>query len=378
MDTLIELIEPDPGPLVLAFGAAGAGDRRVVGGKAASLAELVGAGFRVPAGCAVTTAAFELAMGAADPGGSIPAEVAALDAGDHARLAEVTAAIRARVVAAPLPGALRAAIAAGYRATSGGAGAAGGGGGPVAVRSSATAEDSADASFAGLQETFLWVTGEGEVLDRVRHCWASLYSAESVAYRLRRGLPEDGMAMAVVVQRMVDARCSGVMFTRSPATGDRSVVAIEASWGLGSAVVSGEVTPDAWVVSKVTGEIVKRKVARKLCLHRPDPEGQGVVGDEVPERLRDLPCLSDSEVLALAELGRRVERHYGSPQDIEWAIERDAGPGDPPFLLQSRPETVWSGRPAAPLAAPRRRPFDHVLRGLGQGGASRSGGGERA
>jgi pyruvate,water dikinase len=374
-------------PLVVAFGAEGAGDRRVVGGKAASLGELVAAGFRVPAGCVVTTAAFELAMAAADPDGSIPAGIAALDPADTARLAEVTAAIRARVLAAPLPAALTAAIAAGYRstfeATAGAFGgiAEGAGGGDrtaVAVRSSATAEDGADASFAGLQETYLWVTDPADVLDRVRRCWASLYSAESVAYRLRRGLPEDGMAMAVVIQRMVDASCSGVMFTRSPATGDRSVIAIEGSWGLGSAVVGGVVTPDAWTVSKVTGEILKRQVAGKLRCHRPDPAGRGVVEEAVPERLRDQPCLTDEEVLALAEVGRRVERHYGSPQDVEWALRRDAAPGEAPFLLQSRPETVWSGRLAAPVAAPQPRAFDHVLRVLGSGGSARSGGGEPA
>jgi pyruvate,water dikinase len=140
----------------------------------------------------------------------------------------------------------------------------------VAVRSSATSEDAKDASFAGLQDTYLWVRGTDEVLRMVRSCWASLYSVESVSYRRQRGMDERGVAMAVVVQTMVDARTAGVMFTRSPTTGDRSVVAIEAAWGLGSAVVGGEVTPDRWVVGKITGEISVRDIStRRSGTRRP-------------------------------------------------------------------------------------------------------------
>ena len=130
---------------------------------------------------------------------------------------------------------------------------------PVAVRSSATSEDSEEASFAGLQDTYLWQKGEAQLLDAVRRCWASLYNPESVAYRLRLDIPEDDLAMAVVVQTMVNSRCSGVMFTRSPTTGDKSVITIEGSWGLGSSIVSGEVTPDKFVVNKITSEISGKK-----------------------------------------------------------------------------------------------------------------------
>lgn len=356
-------------PLVRPIAGLGSGDRPVAGGKAASLGELLRAGVEVPAGCVVTTAAFERAMLAIDPGRSIAGLVSALDADDHAGVRAVTAGIRERVATAPLPGDLGAAILAGYRAL--------GADVPVAVRSSATGEDAADASFAGLQDTFLWVRGADEVLDRVRRCWASLYSVESVTYRLRRGLEEGAMAMGVVIQRMVDARCSGVAFTRSPTTGDRSVITIEASWGLGSVVVSGEVTPDTWVVNKVTGEILRRRVSSKLRLHRPDPAGLGVVDEEVPADLREVPCLSDEEVRALARVARRVERHYGSPQDIEWAMAREvAGPGGL-LLLQSRPETVWSKRASAPLATPLARDFDHVIGLLGTPGSVERGGGGR-
>jgi pyruvate,water dikinase len=395
-------------PLVRSIAGLGAGDRPLVGGKAASLGELAAAGVRVPSGFVVTTVAFERAMAAFDPGRSVAREVAGLDPDDHDAVVRVTAGVRERVRSAPPPGELAAAIAAAYDALgredavadgelqlAGGPDGVGEGGPaapaggaprdarppagdaavPVAVRSSATAEDSAEASFAGLQDTYLWVRGGDAVVDRVRACWASLYSVESVSYRLRRGLAEEAMAMAVVVQRMVDARCSGVMFTRSPTTGDRSVVAIEASWGLGSAVVSGLVTPDTYVVNKVTGELLERTVASKRRQHRPDPAGQGVVEEEVPEELRGRPCLSDEEVGALLRAARRVEEHYGSSQDVEWAIGREPGGGL--FLLQSRPETVWSSRAPEPVATPKARAFDHVVALLGSTDAGKKGGGAR-
>jgi pyruvate,water dikinase len=166
--------------------------------------------------------------------------------------------------------------------------------------------------------------------------------------------------MAVVVQRMVDPRCAGVMFTRSPLTGDRSVVAIEAAWGLGSALVSGDVTPDSFVVNKVTGEVVKRVVATKLRRHRLDPAGTGVRDEEVPVDLRDACCLSADELTALVAVGKRIEEHYRAPQDIEWAVA-----GETIFVLQSRPETVWAQRDAEPVAPPRARAFDHILDALG-------------
>ncbi|HKT05324.1 MAG TPA: PEP/pyruvate-binding domain-containing protein [Rugosimonospora sp.] len=330
-------------------------DTALVGGKAASLGELVAAGTAVPPGFAVTTAAFRDALSTLDQ-----SSVDGLDPGDVAALARVTAGIRAEIERAPLPEPLCDAILAAYASLRGAA--VGPALGPaVAVRSSATAEDSADASFAGLQDTYLWVRGAAALLAHVRRCWASLYSAESVSYRLRRGIPERDLAMGVVVQRMVDARCAGVMFTRSPLSGDRSVVAVEACLGLGSALVSGEVTPDRFVVSKVTGEILTRSVAAKPVRHRMDPRGTGVVAEEVPEPERSACALTDAEVTALVAAAKRIERHYGTPQDIEWALST----ADELYLLQSRPETVWSPRDATPVAVPRTHAFDHVLHLLG-------------
>ena len=334
--------------LVIPLRAVGAADRTVAGGKGASLGELQRAGLPVPSGFVVTVPAFWRGMRAADPGGATAAQIAGLACADPAAIERATADIRARIVAAPLPGDVAAAITAAYEAL--------GANVPVAVRSSAVGEDAAEASFAGLQDTYLWVRGASDLLEHVRQCWASLYNTEAVSYRLRQNMPEHDVAMAVVVQRMVDARSAGVMFTCSPTTGDRSVIAIEGSWGLGSVLVGGEVTPDSFVVSKVTGEIVRRTVSAKVRLHRMAADGSGTTAADVAADLRSRPCLTDEEIRALAGLGARVEQHYGMPQDIEWAVA-----GEEVVLLQSRPETVWSSRAAQPVARPKARPMDHVF-----------------
>jgi pyruvate,water dikinase len=349
-------------------------DPAVVGGKGASLGELTRAGVAVPPGFVVTADAFAAAMAAIDPSGALRAELSALDAADLAAIAAAAARLRALVAGAPLPDDVYAAIEVGYAKL-------GAGGSAreilintdVAVRSSATVEDSAEASFAGLQDTYLGVSGIPSVHDHVRRCWASLYNDESVAYRRRLRLPEAGVSMAVVVQRMVAPRAAGVMFTRSPVTGDRSVVAIEATWGLGSALVSGDVTPDSFIISKVTGEITTRRIARKIKIHSYRSNGPGVTVQDTPASLREAPSLTDDEIRALAAIGRRVEAHYGTPQDIEWALldgdgadaAGTAGAADAAadriVLLQSRPETVWAAREQAPAGAPKPRPADHVL-----------------
>jgi pyruvate,water dikinase len=349
---------------VLHFTDVGKADVPTVGGKGASLGELLRAGIRVPTGYAVTTSAFRTAVEHLTLDGEpIADRVAALDPAVPETLAAETARVRAVVEAAPLPADVAEAITAAYAAL---CDECGDPDQPVAVRSSATSEDSAEDSFAGLQDTYLWVRGGESVVEHVRRCWASLYSVESVTYRRRRAIPETDLGMAVVVQRMVGARSSGVMFTRSPVSGDRSVVAIDASWGLGSAVVSGDVTPDSFVVSKVTGEVTRRTIASKTRWHRPAPSGYGVVEIDVPAELQDRPSVSDDEIAELVAIARRVEAHYGCPQDIEWAVAESDGAV---HLLQSRPETVWAekdaARAAAPVAAPAARAFDHVFTMLG-------------
>lgn len=332
-------------------------DRPQVGGKGASLGELIRAGAGVPPGYVVTTVGFRHAIDALDPDGQLRDRITRLAPGDPATETTI-GPLRERILEAPLPAEVRDAITGAYHALEGAGDEA-----PVAVRSSATAEDSAEASFAGLQDTYLWVRGSDDVVEHVRRCWASLYNPEAVAYRRQREIAEDDLAMAVVVQQMVDAHCAGVMFTCGPTTGDPSVIAIEASWGLGSAMVSGEVTPDTLTISKVTGEIIKREIATKTHRHRMDPSGRGVLTEEVPEELRTRPCLDEDQLAVLAGLARRIEQHYGCPQDIEWAIP--AGTDDAAVvLLQSRPETVWGNRPVQPVAAPKPRAFDHVFGAL--------------
>ncbi|MGB8473209.1 MAG: PEP/pyruvate-binding domain-containing protein [Candidatus Acidiferrum sp.] len=354
--------------LINRFAEIGIADRPTVGGKAASLGELARAGIRVPPGCVVTTAAFERFLGAIDPAGSIRAEIEKLAADDLAACTRAGAEARGRLQSAAFPEDLVEKIAAHYAELETQRKSVGSGE-PVAIRSSATSEDSAEASFAGLQDTYLWVRGVDSVIEHVRKCWTSLYALESVIYRRRLKLPEQGLAMGVVIQRMIDSRCSGVMFTRSPNTGDRSVVVVEASWGLGSAIVSGEVTPDKYVVGKITGEIIHRTLSTKVRQHRPNVAGSGVIDEEVAAEQQNAACLSDDELHALVEIAKRVERHYGCPQDIEWAIARDLPEGENMFLLQSRPETVWAVKDAAPVAAPKSKPFDHVFTLLGGGAA---------
>lgn len=332
-------------------------DRNSVGGKGASLGELAAAGIPVPPGFVVMTQAFEDFLESIDPAGSIRAEVSGLDYEDDESVDTVSRRIRQRIRAASVPPEIADAIVASYRQLS-----TNGAGYPVAVRSSATCEDSDDASFAGLQDTYLWVLGEEDLVAQVRACWASLYNVESIAYRLRRDISEADLSIAVVVQQMIDAECAGVMFTRSPTTGDKSVILIEGSWGLGSCIVSGEVTPDRFVINKVTGEVNKRSISAKAAEHVPDRATGGVRELSVDEPRRSTPCLDDAQIARLWELGRQVERHYGCPQDIEWAVPRRAeAAGEPVFLLQSRPETVWSKQQRAPKAKPAARDYDHLV-----------------
>jgi pyruvate, water dikinase len=324
-------------------------DRATVGGKGGSLGELTRANIEVPPGFVITTHGFESFLAALEKENAIRSHVE--DLRDLKEISAFSEHVRTRFERAPLPEDVCTDIVAAHAELC-----APNLDSPLAVRSSATAEDSEDASFAGLQETCLWVKGSEAVLKSVLTCWASLYSVASISYRRGRGMPEEGIAIAVVVQKMVVARSAGVMFTRSPLTGDRSVITVEATWGLGSALVSGEVTPDRFVIGKITGEISVREISDKFIQHVP-AEGGGIKQIETLEQLRRVPSISDRELKALAEIGRKVERHYGRPQDIEWAIDR-AGEI---LFLQSRPETAWSGKDRPPVAKPIANPLLHVM-----------------
>jgi pyruvate, water dikinase len=337
------------------FADIGLADRPTVGGKGGSLGELTRASIPVPPGFVVRTGAFERFLDTLEREEPIRAKVEALGSHELEKVTALSQDLRARLESTPLPNEINSEILGAHAELCGRESNP-----PVAVRSSATTEDAANASFAGLQDTYLWTIGPQATLRNVRSCWASLYSVPSIAYRRKHGMPESGVAMAVVVQAMVNSQKSGVMFTRSPLTGDRSVITIEGAWGLGSAVVSGEVTPDRFVIAKITGEISVREIGDKHVQHLPAPGG-GVREVETPENLRRVPCLSDREISALRDIARKVERHYGRPQDIEWAIDRVGEI----LLLQSRPETVWSSKERSPVAKPAENPLQHVMKIFG-------------
>jgi pyruvate,water dikinase len=309
----------------------GSGDLDRVGGKAASLGELTGAGLPVPPGFVVTADTYRAFIEETGIADDLFAAVD-VDHEDSAALAAAHERAHELIVETPLPEDVRREVLAAYDDFD-----------PaepfVAVRSSATAEDLPDASFAGQQETFLNV-GREALLDRVRECWASLFSERAIYYRNRQGFPHDEVDIAVVVQRMVDAEKSGVMFTSHPSTGEPRAI-VEAAWGLGEGVVSGTVSPDNYVVERETGEVVETAVADKKTMFVRGPDGT-TDEEAVPDDRREARVLSEADLAALVEVGERVESHYGEPQDVEWAM-RD---GDL-FMLQSRPiTTIESGSSA--------------------------------
>ena len=299
-------------------------DSATFGGKSATLGELLAAGIPVPPGFAVSTSAYRAFVEHESLRATIDAELARVQLDDVGTIDQAAAAIGAAIRSLPVADALREEIA--DRLAELGSQA-------VAVRSSALGEDSSEATFAGQQDTYLWVRGAEAVCTAVRDCWASLYGAPAIAYRARLGggdLPE----MGVAVQAMVDAVVSGVMFTCNPVSGDPSVVAINASWGLGLAVVGGEVTPDDFLVSKITGEVVRRHIAEKAVRYVAGE--QGAERTEVPEALRSVSCLDDAALATLVEAGIRVDRYFGARQDIEWAF----APDRELHVLQARPVTA--------------------------------------
>jgi pyruvate,water dikinase len=300
-----------------------------VGGKAANLGELLAAGLPVPDGFCLTTAAYRQATGgdvAAGQLGAVHQALKSTNDADLPGLAALAGQARDVIGAAPVPPDIASAIVAAYAAL--------GDDVPVAVRSSATAEDLPSASFAGQQDTYLNVVGAAAVVDAVRDCWASLWTDRAVSYRASRGIDPAAVALAVVVQRMVDATAAGVLFTANPLTGRRRQAVIDASPGLGEAVVSGAVNPDHFVVDPVAGRVVERRLGDKRIAVRPI-SGGGTRTVAVSNG-GAAACLTDQQAAELAALGLRVEQHFGAPQDIEWAIDG----GGRLWLTQSRPITT--------------------------------------
>ena len=311
--------------MIIDLEAVRAADIPRAGGKGANLGELIAAGLPVPGGFCVTADAYRAAV---EPLQARMAEL--LSTGRHEQL-------RGLVADAPLPDGLAEHVRSAVAALSC----------PVAVRSSATAEDLPDASFAGQQQTILGVVGADAVLEAIRQCWASLWTDRAIAYRAEQGFADEEVSLAVVVQRMIAAEAAGVSFTADPITGRRDRIVIESSWGLGESVVSGAVTPDSFSLPLSTplslaGRRITRRAGDKRTRIDLTREGAAVTS-AVPQSQRRRLSLRDEDVRALARLSRRVEQHYGRPMDIEWAVHRGR-----PWLLQARPITTAVGAPHAP------------------------------
>lgn len=333
----------------------------LVGGKCSSLGELINAGVRVPPGFALTTEGYRRFMAEAGIDREVASLLAGVDAQDLDALEKVSVQIRAVIEAQPFSIEIEDLVAECYRklalrccmpAV------------PVAVRSSATAEDLPGASFAGQQDTYLWIRGVDDLLHHMRRCISSLYTGRAIAYRANKGFGGDQVAISVGVQKMANSVTAGVMFTIHPANGDRSVIVIDSNFGFGESVVSGEVTPDHFVVNKITLDIIDRTISQKHICYTVDPKTQTSRAFEVPFERQKVQSLIDDEITELAWMGKQIEKHYDRPMDIEWAVDKDLPAGGNIFILQARPETVWSEKSQHAAASPGGSAMDYILSSL--------------
>ena len=304
-------------------------DIAIVGGKGASLGEMIRAELPVPGGFAVTAQAFRRFI---DENGISDELFSSLDVDvdDAEVLRQAEKKAKKIILEAKIPADIEKSIRSKYKELC----KREGNEAFVAIRSSATAEDLPDASFAGQQDTFLNIKGEANVLEAVKKCWASLYGARAIYYRVKQGFDHRKVNLSAVVQVMVDAEKAGVMFSSHPTTGEPTTI-IEAAWGLGETVVSGSVSPDYYAVDKRIKKITERKVATKNVMHTKDPKTGKTAELPVPEDKKNARVLEDEEILRLVELGEVVEELYGIPQDVEWAINDHKI-----YMLQSRPITT--------------------------------------
>ncbi|MCQ8893746.1 MAG: phosphoenolpyruvate synthase [Methanolinea sp.] len=313
-------------------------DISAVGGKGASLGEMSAIGLPVPRAFVVTSHAFRQFLIESGLEKTLFTQLERLDVENSSELEKAAEGAKNAVLKAKMPASIRQKIREAYRKMEDSQMV-------VAVRSSATAEDLPDASFAGQQETYLNIRGEKNLLLAVQRCWASLYGARAIYYRAKQGFDHRSVNIAVVVQQLVNSEKAGVMFTSHPVTGE-DVSIIEGSWGLGEAVVSGSVSPDKYVFDMRTGKVIDRLIANKRVQIVSDGDN-GTRTVEVPRHLQDAPVLSDDEVARLAKFGKIAENHYGVPQDVEWAIV-----GENIYILQSRPiTTIRAGKTEDSLRA---------------------------
>ncbi|HEX6228387.1 MAG TPA: phosphoenolpyruvate synthase [Solirubrobacterales bacterium] len=361
MDPEIDVLQPGSitGDAVRGFDQLGRGDVDFGGGKGANLGELTAAGLPVPPGFVIGAPAYAAFCDAGGLRERIAEQLGGVDMEDTDALDRAALEVRAAVEQQPMPEWLAQAIRESYERLAGSDASM-----PVAVRSSATAEDTESASFAGMNETFLNVRGADSLLDAVRRCWASLFGSRTVYYRAKRGFGQADMDIAVIVQRQIQSARAGVMFTIEPASGETDRLVIEGAFGLGESVVSGSVSPDRYVVLKDGLTIEKREVRPKELVIESLPEG-GTTTRKLSQEESLRPVLSDEEVRKLAELGVRIEQHYGSAQDTEWAID-EAGAT---WMLQSRPVTAAGEQSLAEPAAAGKE----LVRGLGAAPGAASG-----
>jgi phosphoenolpyruvate synthase len=313
----------------------------IVGGKNASLGEMIKAGIRVPPGFAVTTASYLEFITAAGIKDDIYECIANLNPDNMEALNHASRAAQKLIRKTTISETVRQAIKEGYLRLCKKCGVESV---PVAVRSSATAEDLPAASFAGQQDTYLWIQGADQIITHVQKCWASLYTPRAIAYRIKNEFPHERVLISVGIQKMVNAKAAGVLFTLNPTDGDVSKVVIEGNWGLGETVVSGSVNPDKFVVDKVMLEINERTVSTKHieCIY--DLQKGKVIEADVDEDMQCTCCLTDNEIKMLVRAAKNIENHYGRPMDIEWAIDQNFPFPENMFIVQARPETVWSQR----------------------------------
>jgi len=316
-------------------------DVPLVGGKCANLGEMLSVGIPVPPGFAVTAYAYKKFIEDAKIADKIYdiLEETIKDPKDPKQYEDASKKIRALIESTPMPKYIEEEIVKAYRELSKRVGLKEV---FVAVRSSATAEDLPGASFAGQQDTYLNIKGEKELLESVRKCWSSLFTPRAIFYRTQKGFRHERVLISVAVQKMVNSRSAGVMFTLHPVTGDRSKIVIESAWGLGEGIVSGAVTPDHFEVDKSSLKIVAKNIARKTVEYVRDPKTGKTIHADVPPERQEAPSLTDEEVVELARIGKRIEEHYGVAQDIEFAVDRDLTFPNNLFIVQARPETVWS------------------------------------
>ncbi|MDR3553603.1 MAG: PEP/pyruvate-binding domain-containing protein [Syntrophobacteraceae bacterium] len=333
----------------------------VVGGKCASLGELLKANIPVPPGFAVTTGTYNRFLEDNDLDREIKSMLKPIRPEDTAGMERASQSIREMIEEKPISMELQDYIGEFYRLLSKRCQVPAV---PVAVRSSATAEDLPGASFAGQQDTFLWVRGTDGVLHHIRKCWSSLFTARAISYRKQMGFGDEQVSISVGIQKMVNAFAAGVMFTLNPGNGDRSTIVIDANWGFGESVVSGLCTPDNFKINKVTLEIMKRTISAKECYFTTNLETQEVEKHECPPERACNQCIIDDEAIELARIGKLIETHYCKPMDIEWALDKDLPANGRVLILQSRPETVWSNRKADPACRPKASAMDHIVAGL--------------